>query len=369
MAKKQKRRVVIGIHIEGSTVYLAKVRYSGGNYQLLDVQRAQLPQSAITDDSRPVLEGIEAGGINLDVESMDITIPPETEESPSGSLEFKIDESASLEDTPLVMRMFRDYRDLRYKVSAALSEPDVFYVHFGSNWGLKGKKLRGKVLQELSQIKTEKKKLKPEDYDIISMPNEQLTAVTRDKNIPLLDMIHEQKRRRRIPMPRIGCVETLETALTNLTIQFCELKEDELTVIVYIGSEHSRFIFLQGSRLMYISQQIHDGGYSKQIANILYSRLLFELDNLNIEGLNRIIICGKTKSSNVIDYMREAFAEESSVEEMDFSGIDTSGLSPEDIANLPEYAGAIGAALRLMLPENPDLIRIDITPAFIKAGQ
>ncbi|MEX0684668.1 MAG: hypothetical protein WD267_06235 [Balneolales bacterium] len=81
-----------------------------------------------------------------------------------------------------------------------------------------------------------------------------------------------------------------ESALVGLIRANYNLEDDEYTVIVHIGTNSSRVVFLKGTIIYMVLPIINQGSKSTRILNTLFSKILFEIDKGDLPNVDRIIV-------------------------------------------------------------------------------
>lgn len=361
MRKNGKNKSAVGIYLEGSNVICVKIIRDNGTIRVVDALTYRLDTSLPANEPEQVSGKFSDTDGEINIESEDYSAAAD-----SGKTGVKESDSANI---AVLTSIFSDFMNLKYKSAFSITEPKVYYTNFNSDWGLKNRKLTLKVVDELSKMRIDNAKIKSDAVGIIYLPNKRITAVVREGKTDFLDTFDKLKRQGKIKLPAVSFVETLEVSLVNLAVESYSFTEDQKNVIIYVGEDFSRIIFLQGNKLYQICQLISDGHSSSKIANTVYSRLLFESDTLNYDKLDNIILCGRIENTNLKDLLTDSFASEANVEVLNSNRFDLSELLPETLSRLPEYAPALGAALRVLEPENENLIDVNLMPQFIKSGQ
>ncbi|MBT5426591.1 MAG: hypothetical protein HOK84_10360 [Bacteroidetes bacterium] len=181
-------------------------------------------------------------------------------------------------------------------------------------------------------------------------------------------------------LPRIEFAESSEFSLINLILNQYDLHEDDITLVLYVGDDSSRLIFLQGSRVHHISQLIGEGINSPNVVTMLYSRLLLALDTLDLPKVDKIILAGLNDTEEiretflenftfgVEEYFHDNFGTDINIE-MFKHNFDTSALDYEQVEKLNSFSIAIGAAVRAVTPDNKSLINVDLNPTFVRDRQ
>jgi hypothetical protein len=365
MAKAASEKLAIGIYNEGQTLYVVKLSKSKDIIKLLEAQVVELPVSLDLTEVESTAASPATPTESTEISSIDIT-------QDTASLEISAPTSemvAPSDNTSILSNLFAGYTPNKAKMAISIAEPYIYYATFNTNWNLSGKKLESKVIEELTKQKAGEKPIIPEELSVIELPNGRLMAIVRDRDVGLIRIVGNIKRSNASRFPAIAFVESLEVSLINLVKANYKLEENQVTLIIYIGSEFSRLIFLQGKDILYISQLIGDGYNTPNIANILYSRLLFEHDNLNLPKVDNIILTGKSHSADIKGALVTTFFAEGDVDLLKYNNLNTWAIDPSVLEILPEFAVPLGAAWRSLDSENKDLFDVDLLPTAIRAGQ
>ncbi|MBC8278552.1 MAG: hypothetical protein H8E46_09995 [FCB group bacterium] len=366
MPGKYKPKYSVGIFFEGDSFHFVKMARAGTELSVVEAQIFRFPAVEETHDETPAasIENGEIENIDLDnLEFVDEDIQTDAEGPPDSDPDKPADSATILQSA------FSSFAQDNYKLAVCVSEPDIYYSFFDSDWGLKSKQLTKKVIEELGSKKVDENKIRSSDVDFINLADGRLMAVVRDREIAFLETFDNLKRTTRTKLPKIDFVESIEISIANLVKSNYHFTEDTCSIIVYIGNEFSRLIFLEGNEIIHVSQLIGEGYNSHNISNIIYSRILFEQDNLNLEKVDNLVLSGKISGTSIRDFLDDSFNGEINVEVFKFNDLDTSKLTPQTLAILPEFVGAIGAALRILDSSISDLYEINLIPYHIKSGQ
>lgn len=107
----------------------------------------------------------------------------------------------------------------------------------------------------------------------------------------------------------LSLMDPNEISLVNLVRNsYSYLAADEITVIIQIEAEFSRLIFMKGLDLLTVSPLITEG-YSPEINNIIYSKIIYELDNLNLSKVFNILISSKASTLSAKSFFEQKFNE------------------------------------------------------------
>jgi Tfp pilus assembly protein PilN len=123
---------------------------------------------------------------------------------------------------------------------------------------------------------------------------------------PIIDLVEELNQFRAGNL-NLVLMDTNELALVDLVGEIYKFKKDEITAIVYIEQDFSRVIFLKGKNVFHITPIIHKGSMSKDILEVIYSRMLFAQDHYFIPEINKILVAGHSSKLKAKYYFRQKF--------------------------------------------------------------
>ncbi|NIV97471.1 hypothetical protein GWN42_32930, partial [candidate division KSB1 bacterium] len=123
---------------------------------------------------------------------------------------------------------------------------------------------------------------------------------------PIVDAIDEVNQFRAGKM-NLVLMDTNELALVDLVKEIYKFEKNEITAIVYIEEDFSRVIFLRGSHIHHITPIIHKGSMSKDVLEVIYSRIIFAQDQYFIPELNKVLVAGHSSKLKAKYYFRQKF--------------------------------------------------------------
>ncbi len=412
------KQIAVGITVEGRFIQMVKLTRSQNDYQVLDARLFELDESLDVQESPA--EGLEDLGAEIEVEELDVAAQGESieikEEEEAAGLDLEAltadeQEEGARDDAGRFVELLQAASDPNAKVGISLTEPQIFYNTFDTDWGLKGTKLKKRIKSELADINEDYAGLRNDAVSIAKVSEDRPMALVREGQISLIEKLDEVKGFVNGRLPFISFIESLEISLANLVRQRYTLSDDAVTAIVYVGEESSRFIFLRGDQLHHIAPVIADGANSTNIGSTLSSRFLFELDTLDLPGVDTILLAGFAHVLGIEKDLKDLGSGEIHIEPLNFEGFDLTRIPPNHLLDnldrlrqerskevtqsvpdfaydsmtqeetqesvladdaardLTPYASAIGAALRILDREKTRLYEVDLTPLHIKEGQ
>lgn len=265
----------------------------------------------------------------------------------------------------------------RTRVAVSIPEPQAYFFYFENDWGLKGKKLKQKIIEKLSAEKPDAKEIQPNALAIIRSASGSIIAIVREPQLAVVNLFNEIRINNKKSVPKLTWVESAEISLVNLIKKNYYFENDAITIIVYVGFEFSRLIFMQGNELYHVAPIIGEGadsflefGYSMStLANTIHSRLFLEQDNLNIPKIDNIILCGEACKNEFSETLAQSFSEDVHIENIKFPSLDLHDVPEAKIKELQRVSVALGAAWRIMEKSNSELYAVNIIPAAIREGQ
>jgi len=360
MKKKNKfEKLAIGIFVDGLTLHISALCKQKGKVKLVDaniVQLARRLEPSRIHESELVLNEHESSGAPIDITS-DI-------EKPDHKIEEIIPEDGS-DNTVVLQNILSTYSHRKYKLGISVSEPEIFYAPFSTNWGLKGDDLKRKIIENLAIERPDAADLSPSDVKIIEVANKDVLAVVRGAEFPLVNLIGRIRKQLGNKITKISFIESAEISLVNLVKKNYRFEPDEITAIIFIGHEYSRLIFMVGNELFGISQLIGEGLDSFEISHTIFSRLLLELDNFNFRKMDNIILCGEAYESDTMSFLQKKFAQDVDVEYLNCSNISNNGADPV----LSRFAISVGVAWRALEDDKDDIYKIDLLPKVVRERQ
>lgn len=363
MKKKKNKmdKVGIGIFVDGLTLQIATLCVQKGKVKLID---ANLLNLVTRLESVKVEEPVFAEEYALDGEDgVAIDITSEIEKSDAPPKEAMLEEHS--DNASILETEIGTYAHRKFKLGISVSEPEIYYAPFNTNWGLKGDALKQRIIESLTVEKPSAADLFPSDIQIMEVANKDLLAIVRGSEFQVLSLIEKARQRLGNRATRISFIEGAEISLVNLIKKNYKFEPNEISVIVYVGHEFGRLIFMLGNELLGISQIIGEGTDSLEISHTVYSRLLLELDNLNLKKMDNIILCGEAYEADLLPFLQDKFSHEVDIDYLNYNNIEANGIDPL----LSRYAVAIGVAWRALEEKNEDLYQVDLMPKFVRERQ
>ena len=269
-------------------------------------------------------------------------------------------------NTSVLLSLLSDLPSTKYTFSFALSEPAVTYQEFESNFGLKGTKLKKKLIEEISATRSTPPPL--DSLDMIPTATGGMLATIREDGLHLFELLGELRSFLGGRIPNVKLIDSADTALMGLVRASYELSEEEISVIVYVGHDFSRLIFMQGSNYLHFAPIISEGYGSANVENTIYSRILLEQDNIALPRIDRIILAGESHKINMLEALAPQFPH-STVEYLKAPDLDLSAFEGQVGEQISEYAIPIVAAWQALDSKAKGFYHTNLIPTSIIEGQ
>ncbi|MCK9408960.1 MAG: hypothetical protein WCX28_05535 [Bacteriovoracaceae bacterium] len=351
---KGEGKTILGIFVDGLDVKFVHLALKNKRIILHDVKTVNLVKRL---EER--VAGSESGGGSENFDMMDSL-------EASGVKDEFAEATGGASNSEVIIGLLSEYPTTAYQLVYSISEPSIYYQQFEDNFGLTGNKLKRKLVDELSATRSVKPTLDSLSY--ISAAEGQILSVIREDGLGLLDLIDSVRDFLGKRTPKLQFVETSDISLMNLVRANYELGESEVSIIVYVGTEFSRLIFMKGQFFFHFAPVISEGRLTPNIENTIYSRILLEQDSAGIVRIDRIFLAGEAVKIDLKQFLAPQFAE-APIEYLISTMLDTSEFQDNPETIVSEYAIPIASAMRALEPKNKAYYEIDLLPTSYREGQ
>lgn len=223
-----------------------------------------------------------------------------------------------------------------------ITEPNlVYHIYEGDIY-----ERRQDCLQALSEeiIKTKNITTSKGSLDFVEISDDRLLAVVIDGNVECLPTLKAVSQYVGKEQPKINVIKSAEISLAYYASKLNKFKAEEYSIIVYVGKEYSKLIFLKDGQIAHIGSTLDVGTANLHTYDVYFSKILLEMETGNIPVLNNIIVCGEDISENLILSFYGTFPE-SEISRLDFSSFDLSNLNETEIATISSFSVPLAAAI------------------------
>lgn len=350
---KSRGKTVLGLFVDGLDVKLASLSIKGKRVTVHELKSGTLVSKL--EERKTVEVGAPAFADSNDAFSL-----------PSGGGVDVAMDGHSEDNNAVFLGLLAGYNSNKYSLTYSIAEPAIYYHLFESDFGLKGKKLKQRILGELRNIRA----FQPasDAVDTILTDEGNLLCVVREDGLSVINCLENIKGFIGNRVPHIPAIDSADISLMNLVRMNYDFDAHEVSVVVYVGVEFTRLIFLRGSQFYQFAPIIGEGYDSPNLQNTVYSRLLLEQDNLAIQRINKIILAGESRRIGFKDFLAQQLPDQE-VEYLLAPQLDTSPLPLDQQEAIADFAIPIGAAWRALEHSNEKFYQVNLLPSLIREGQ
>lgn len=175
--------------------------------------------------------------------------------------------------------------------------------------------------------------------------------------------LHNGKRHYSIPS-----VKNAEISLAYFVAKRKKFFPDDNSLVVYIGKEYSKLIFLSGRKIKHIGTTLDIGTSNLHTYDVYFSKILLEMENGGIPHLDNIVVCGEDDSENLILSFYSTFPE-ANVSRLEFDDLDLSALDEESRQKISAYSVSIAVAFEYIEELNKEFSGINLLPRYVIEDQ
>lgn len=259
----------------------------------------------------------------------------------------------------------------RFKLSSCIfipiiSEPTTNFHVFESDAEINKAKLIEIIIQDL--IKTKNISISKDRIDFISLNDKSKLAIFAEGSIPCAELVNSLAELEGRRYYTIGTIKNAEVALANYVSHTIKFFPEDYSLIIHIGKEASKLIFLEGQSLKHIGTTLDIGTKNLHTYDVYFSKILLEMENGGIPRLDNVILCGDDRSENIVLSFYGTFPE-ANVIELKFDNFDLSEISEDDKENISLFSIPVATAYEYFSEQKKEFFGINILPNEIKENQ
>lgn len=247
-----------------------------------------------------------------------------------------------------------------------LTEPSIYFHLYE---GLKNEK-DNKLTQEiLTDIKSNKNvNIAKDSMSYVELADNSLLSVFLSEEIPCVHLINAIARANGKRYYKIPTIKSADISLAYYVAKRKKFFPDDNSLIVYIGKEYSKLIFLQGKKLKHIGSTLDIGTVNLHTYDVYFSKILLEMENGGISSLDNIVVCGEDDSENLILSFYGTFPE-ANVTRMEFDDLDLSPLDEPSKEIFSSFTVPVAIAVEYFDELEGNYKGIHLLPKHIKDEQ
>jgi len=310
------------LYCEGSEAKLALIEKNGNTVKIervVSIPLSQALHSAASVDRSPVFNG-------GDEISSEISFDKEEGNG------FDIYDSS---DVGMLANALTGINLKKLEFVPIVTEPTVNFHPFEKTQEVKKEKIIDLLRKDIQNTKG--LSINQDMIDYIELKDKSLLGVFLEGDIPCVQLINLLAQHIRKRFLKIAGIKPAELSLAYYVSKTTKFFPEDFSLIIYIGKEYSKLLFLEGQQLRHVGATLDIGTRNLHTYDVYFSKILLEMENGGIPKLDNIILCGEDRSENLILSFYGTFPE-ANVTELKFENFDTTFLSEEVIANLSLYS-------------------------------
>ena len=295
-------------YCEGNDTKLAVVTKEKGKLKILKASTFDVIQPAV--DLEGGVTGLKLEGDELSLEGME-----------SGMVQ---DHNTGLSSVNLMNDALKGINLKTAEFIPAVTEPSIYYHIFEGNKAANASKLTDEIISDIQESKNVT--IDKENLGYTELSDKSLLAVFLSGEVGCIKMVNNLARYNGRRYYKITAVKSAEISLAYYVAKKKKFFPDDQSLIVYIGKEYSKLIFLHGRKLKHIGTTLDIGTLNLHTYDVYFSKILLEMENGGISSLDNIVVCGEDDSENLILSFYGTFPE-ANVTRLEFEELDLSGVN------------------------------------------
>lgn len=248
----------------------------------------------------------------------------------------------------------------------ALTEPAIYYHSFDGKRDLKPNKLLDEILSDIRQTKGIN--VEKESLDYTELADGSLLSAFIDGPVACVNLTDNIAGYFGKKFFKVPTIKSADIALAYYVAKRKKFFPDDQSLIVYIGKEYSKLIFLQGRKLKHIGTTLDIGTSNLHTYDVYFSKILLEMENGGITSLDNIIVCGEDDSENLILSFYGTFPE-ANVSKLEFDDLDLTQIDDETKGRFSTYSVPIAVATEYFDEQAKEHKGINLLPKYIAEEQ
>ncbi|MCF6270477.1 MAG: hypothetical protein L3J41_12250 [Melioribacteraceae bacterium] len=247
-----------------------------------------------------------------------------------------------------------------------ITDPNVTFHIYEGLLEKDKKKTIDKIIAEIQNTKG--LILLRDQIDFISLDDKTHLCVFTDPNVEMANFINSVANYNGKRYYKIHSIKSAEIALASFVSKTTKFFPEDYSLIIYIGKEFSKLIFLEGQNLKHIGATLDIGTQNLHTYDVYFSKILLEMENGGIPRLDNVVICGDDRTENLVLSFYGTFPE-ANVAELKFDMFDILNIPEEEQKDISSYSIPIAAAYEYYAELDKELVGINILPRYIQENQ
>ena len=240
-----------------------------------------------------------------------------------------------------------------------VTEPQVSYLILNNVPKLKDKELKQYIIDKW--LETKVSSIDEKNLRYYKYTEDTYITIYINEDYPVLKEIEKFARFWKMRMPRIPFISGGDICLASYVLNKYNIQPDKNYLIVHIGIDSSRIIFISNKTIKHISSYLGIGVQTAGFHDIIISKINLEMDIAQVSEIDKIFLAGEVAETTVqlTFYGSFPLAE---VEVVKFDELDISALPEEKREQIPVYAFCIAPLFFLLRKDKSKTPFVNLLP-------
>lgn len=258
----------------------------------------------------------------------------------------------------------RNVRDIVF--IPVVTEPQVSYLIISNVPKGKDKEIKKFIIDKW--LETKLASFDENNLRYYNYRNDIFLSVYINETFPVLDQIRQFARFWKMKMPRITFISGGDICLASYVLNKYNIQEDKNYLILHVGIDSSRIIFISNKTIKHISSYLGVGVQTVGFHDIIISKINLEMDIAQISELDKIFLAGEVTESTVQLTFYGSFPL-TDVEIIKFDELDLSTLNEEKKVQVPVYAFCIAPIFYFLQKDKVKTPPVNLLPLDLVESQ
>jgi hypothetical protein len=346
---------IVAVYCEGTDTKLAVISKKNGEIKVHRTLAEGLSHSLQSSTKTELMTSLD------DESSM-------TEDLSFDSIEEMESEEQSVDSSDIghISAQLSDIKLNKLDFIPIVTEPGVNFHTYEGPRDKNKKKLIESIIEDIQISKNIT--VAPDSVDCIDINGDGLLSVFLEGEVGCVNLINLLANYNSRRFYKIPTIKTAELSLAYYVAKTTKFFPEDYSLIIYIGKEYSKLIFLEGQKLKHIGTTLDIGTNNLHTYDVYFSKILLEMENGSIPKLDNVVLCGEDRSENLVLSFYGTFPE-ANVTELEFEDIDASELDEETKKNLSLFSIPIAVAVEYFDEQEKEYSGVNFLPQYVVENQ
>jgi len=356
---------------DGSAIKIAYLEADKELVRIVDLQTVKLPEVEVpTTPDGMFDEALSDMDFDFDFEGGSDEGPSSGGDQSGSDQDFQIPKGpepiAAKSDEPNLEAIARSMNFEEGRISLNLDISNVTYKELK----VPEKASKKKIYSEIKKLFFDDESPAVMTFSYLRRHDDSIVGISHEGKMELLENLINVNRSISKKQYHYSYIQPNEFALINALRFNYNVRPDDISAIVYIGTDSSRITLVKGYDLLTELPIINEGYKSKDTIKTIFSRLMLESSHLNLTVVNNYFLAGQGLNDSMLEFIADRQPESRVEYLLPQKLIDMVDYSDKyDEPMLAEYIIPIMLAVTAALPKNPVLIRSNFLPRQLKEQQ